>query len=768
MSRVAKVAVDLEANSAKFTAGLGKADRALSSSAAKWDRSLKKVDGGFSSLNRTVSKISFGAVSIGIAGIGAALTGAAVKAAVFGEAMAEVSTLLDDKSGIDGLRASVLKLSAAFGSDAITQAKALYQVISAGASDSKQAIEILTAANKLAKGGVTDVTTAADGLTSALNAYGDEAGTATNVSDAFFTAMKAGKTTVGELSASIGNVAPIAAQAGVSLDELLAATAALTKGGMATTISMNGLRAIVAAIIKPSAEAVTMSKSLGLEFSAAGLKAKGLSGFLADVTQKTGKSTEKMAKLFGGVEALAPVLALSGKAANDFSNILDNMARKAGETEKALATISDTPIESFRKLRAEGENAIIGIGDTLLDKLNPAMNGLIALIKLARWEFGQFDSSEQQLKYIDLEINKISDTLQSLRSDKMPDFLQVGEIDYFETRLQNLRDEYNQVADAVHRANAAAKPPTSPVSASVATSVTPGPAVASKDIDKLQKATADARFELELLIGGYSDAEKEALKFARAQGLLNERLGDVDITPEQLKTYDDYLAALEKLDAKQKQIIENEKKQKTGLEEYADAAQDTMTQIDNATVNAFRSMEDALVDFVRTGKLDFRSLAGSIVNDLIRMQIQQSITGPLSGMLSSAGSSIFGAGASSLFSGFGGTSYATAGTTGAFGPSFAGGGDTGNAPRSGGLDGQGGFMAMLHPQETVVDHTLGGGADSGPSGGTFIIDARGADKQGMAQLQNMIAALNGSIEQRAVAAVVNASKRGGAGRKALA
>jgi phage-related protein len=45
-------------------------------------------------------------------------------------------------------------------------------------------------------------------------------------------------------------------------------------------------------------------------------------------------------------------------------------------------------------------------------------------------------------------------------------------------------------------------------------------------------------------------------------------------------------------------------------------------------------------------------------------------------------------------------------------PSFAGGGYTGNAPRSGGLDGQGGFMAMLHPRETVVDHmktSSGGG-----------------------------------------------------------
>jgi hypothetical protein len=60
-------------------------------------------------------------------------------------------------------------------------------------------------------------------------------------------------------------------------------------------------------------------------------------------------------------------------------------------------------------------------------------------------------------------------------------------------------------------------------------------------------------------------------------------------------------------------------------------------------------------------------------------------------------------------------------------PQFAGGGYTGNGPRSGGLDGQGGFMAMLHPQEQVIDlhrsapraATSGGSGAGGSRGGTF-------------------------------------------------
>lgn len=50
-------------------------------------------------------------------------------------------------------------------------------------------------------------------------------------------------------------------------------------------------------------------------------------------------------------------------------------------------------------------------------------------------------------------------------------------------------------------------------------------------------------------------------------------------------------------------------------------------------------------------------------------------------------------------------------------PAFAGGGHTGYGPRTGGVDGQGGFMAILHPNESVIDHTKGRG---GGGGGTMV------------------------------------------------
>jgi len=66
-----------------------------------------------------------------------------------------------------------------------------------------------------------------------------------------------------------------------------------------------------------------------------------------------------------------------------------------------------------------------------------------------------------------------------------------------------------------------------------------------------------------------------------------------------------------------------------GLRSVAEEAEQIGKQMESATTRAFNGMTDALVNFVMTGKLDFRTLANSIISDLIRIQIQRAITLPL-------------------------------------------------------------------------------------------------------------------------------------------
>lgn len=80
-----------------------------------------------------------------------------------------------------------------------------------------------------------------------------------------------------------------------------------------------------------------------------------------------------------------------------------------------------------------------------------------------------------------------------------------------------------------------------------------------------------------------------------------------------------------------------------GLRNYADEAANAYRTVSGAVSNAFKGMEDALASFVTTGKMDFKSFADSIIADMARIAIQQSITGPLAGMLGG----LFGGGGSS-------------------------------------------------------------------------------------------------------------------------
>lgn len=71
---------------------------------------------------------------------------------------------------------------------------------------------------------------------------------------------------------------------------------------------------------------------------------------------------------------------------------------------------------------------------------------------------------------------------------------------------------------------------------------------------------------------------------------------------------------------------------------YRDEIGNVAKHTEDAFSRAFKGMEDAMVNFVKTGKLDFASLADSIISDLIRIQIQKSIMPSMSGLMDTGAS----------------------------------------------------------------------------------------------------------------------------------
>ena len=324
--------------------------------------------------------------AIAFAGFTAAIFLTSQASAEFDNQMRSVKTLLDESSfstktltqGYNDLKVGALKALGQIPISSQGVTKSLFDIISA-TGEAGEALGVLASAGKLAVAGVTDVSIATDGLTSALNAYGLESGKSDEVAAKFFTAQKFGKTTISELSRFFGRAAATASAFGVSLDELLASTAAATTGGIKTEAAFTGLSAVLANISRPTADAVMEANRLGIEFNSTALRAKGLEQFLNDLTESENFNAESVEKLFSSIEAQKIAFALTGEQAEKFKEILIEL----GDTQKALDTINRAYTEQAKSLKNQTKlmtNGFTTLSITIGDKLEPLMLALTKVV----------------------------------------------------------------------------------------------------------------------------------------------------------------------------------------------------------------------------------------------------------------------------------------------------------------------------------------------------------------------------------------------------
>jgi len=263
--------------------------------------------------------------------------------------IAEVATLIsgDASQATALITREILNLQSQFGSSQQDLARAYYQAISSGAVGATNAQGLLTAAQKLAVGGVTTLAVATDGLTNIMNAYGLDADQAASVSDALFIGMRAGKTTVEELSTSLGRAASLAATTGVSFEELIGSVSAITTGGVKTAEAITQVRAAVVELSKQTPPLQKILSRLNITSIQNQISQNGLVNTLKLIVNETDGSTEALTKLFGSIESVNAILALTGDSIGPkFQAIMADMSRAAANagatTEEAFAKIAQT------------------------------------------------------------------------------------------------------------------------------------------------------------------------------------------------------------------------------------------------------------------------------------------------------------------------------------------------------------------------------------------------------------------------------------------
>lgn len=322
-------------------------------------------------------------VSAAVAGIG---TAAAVSAVNFEDAMAKVSTIADTMEvPLDSLRSQILELSSQTGISANEIADNVYNAISAG-QKTGDAVNFVTNFTKLAKAGFADAGAALDVLTTILNAYGMEASEVTNVSDMLIQTQNLGKTTVAELSSSMGKVIPTANAYHVQLDQLCAGYAKMTANGVATAESTTYMNSMLNELGKRGTTVSDILKEkTGKSFAELMEDGHSLADVLSILKESADEQNLSFGDLWSSAEAGKAGLILLGDSAEDFNSTLAQMRESTGATESAFEKLQ-TNSSKINKAVNDVKNTFIILGGVILDTFSPAIDAVTGGIqKLCNW-----------------------------------------------------------------------------------------------------------------------------------------------------------------------------------------------------------------------------------------------------------------------------------------------------------------------------------------------------------------------------------------------
>lgn len=272
--KVAEGALQGEAASAAQAGALDKqaaAEKAMRDAALENVEAQKRLKDATSATTLTgsagfqkLAKIGKTAL-LGIAGAAAGIGIASLKlAAPFQSSMTQLVTGAGEASkNIAQVSSGILKMGSEVGQTPQQLADGMFMIESAGFHGAAGLTVLKSAAEGAAVGGA-DMSTIANVLTSALNAYGMKASSANSITSELVETVASGKMHMQDLASSLSTVLPVAASAKVSLAQVNGAMATMTTMGMSARKAAMGLSAMITTIEAPTGMAVAEMNKLGM------------------------------------------------------------------------------------------------------------------------------------------------------------------------------------------------------------------------------------------------------------------------------------------------------------------------------------------------------------------------------------------------------------------------------------------------------------------------------------------------------------------------
>lgn len=318
-------------------------------------------------------------------GITGAISYASSESVKFQTNMMRIVALTNEsKSTVTAWSVEVRKMALEGPSSANELAQALYTVASSGIAGSK-AMGVLEAANLGARAGMGDVQDIAKTLTGTMNAYGEAVGSPVRVMDMFTQAAKEGSAEAADYALHLGAVIPLAAQAGISLQHLLAFVATGTRVGLPTTQVVTGARALIENLLAPRKESEEARVNLGLTRDDVRQGMQGdFTKFIVDLNKRAAErgpaAVESLDKMIPNIRALTTLLAAVGPNGGDsYIQVLDSIIASQNVTARSGDAFAGSVERSGKRVQAAWAELGMQLGSTV----NPALAEFLELMARA-------------------------------------------------------------------------------------------------------------------------------------------------------------------------------------------------------------------------------------------------------------------------------------------------------------------------------------------------------------------------------------------------
>ena len=249
---------------------------------------------------------------------------------------------------------------------------ALKDITGAG-FEAKDALDVLKAAAKGADAGGTDAKTFAGGITPLIRAYDLKGSDAFVVTDQLFKAMDQGKLEAAELARGIGQVAPVASQAGVRMQELMGSLASMSLNGKSASENFTAYRAAMLHILAPAEDAKKLLAAYGVEAGETAIRTKGLLGVIQDLYAKTGGNQEVIKKVLDDEGLQAAAALMRGDRGAGTQQMITAQYSAEGSTDDAFERRAKGLQFQLEQLGAAWERLKIGLGTGLEPILGPSI-----------------------------------------------------------------------------------------------------------------------------------------------------------------------------------------------------------------------------------------------------------------------------------------------------------------------------------------------------------------------------------------------------------